>query len=136
MELFQLAILAYLLTYMKWNFYAVWDFRSWCDIAIMLDISRSTLYRQVEEAGFPLQGYSNITNGRLDMVVHEIKLAHPYDGEVMIAAHLCTRGVIVPRACLWDSIHCNNLHTLARSKELYHSAKDIPCGIPQWCLAH
>ncbi len=87
---------------------------TWCDVAVMLDVSRSTLYRRINEAGFPLRGCSNITNGQLDMVVQEIKIAHPADGEVMIGAHLRTRGVHVPRTRLRASIHRNDPHTLHR----------------------
>lgn len=71
---------------------------SWTDIAKLLNISRSTLYRRIELSGLPLQGYTTISDGDLDQLVHQLKTDHPNDGEVMIAAHLKSVEVHVPRS--------------------------------------
>ena len=78
---------------------------SWTDIAALLNISRSTLYRKIEESGLPLQGYSDLSNSELDRIVLQIKADHPNIGEVMMAAHLKSIGIHIPRSRLRASIH-------------------------------
>ena len=78
---------------------------TWTSIAEMLDVSRSTLYRRLEESGLALQGYSTIPDSQLDSLVREIKHNHPNDGEVLMAAHLRSREIHVPRVRLRASIH-------------------------------
>ena len=68
-------------------------------------ISRSTLYRRIAESGLPIQGYTDITDANLDSIIRELKQMHPNDGEVMMAAHLRTRTICIPRARLRASIH-------------------------------
>ncbi len=75
------------------------------NIAALLGISRSTLYRRMESYGLTLQGYSTYADDELDRIVHQIKTAHPNDGEVMVAAHMKSRGIHVPRARLRAAIH-------------------------------
>ena len=79
---------------------------SWTKIAQLLGVSRSTLYRRLEEEGISTSmTYTNIDNRQLDQLVLRIKLSHPYDGERLMAGHLTSQGVIIPRARLRDSIH-------------------------------
>ena len=78
---------------------------TWTDIARCLDVSRSTLYRRLDESSLPLQGYTDIPDATLDSLVRELKLSHPNDGEVMMAAHVRARGIHVTRSRLRASIH-------------------------------
>ena len=87
---------------------------SWTDIAKLLNISRSTLYRQIELSGLPLQGYTSISDGDLDQLVHQLKTDHPNDGKVMIAAYLKSVEVHVPRSRLRASIHRLDPHARDR----------------------
>ena len=73
------------------------------DIASLLDVSRSTLYRHMKEAG--IDKYTSIIDGELDRTVRSIKCDHPNDGEVMMQAHLLRVGVRVQRQRLRLSIH-------------------------------
>ena len=41
----------------------------------------------------------------MDKVIEEIKETHANDGEVLMAGHLVTRGLLVPRSRLRASIH-------------------------------
>lgn len=79
---------------------------SWTRIAKILEISRSTLYRRLEDEGLARQlTFTNITDNDLDREVERIKRMHPNDGERLMIGHLTQRNIIVPRAKLRASIH-------------------------------
>ena len=79
---------------------------SWTNVAKVLGISRSTLYRRLEEEGISREThYSDMSDSDLDSLVREIKRAHPNDGERLMIGHLSRYGVTVPRARLRGSIH-------------------------------
>lgn len=79
---------------------------TWTKIAQLLGVSRSTLYRRLEEEEISTSmTYTDIDDRELDQLVYRIKLAHPYDGERLLARHLISEGVMIPRARLRDSIH-------------------------------
>ena len=70
---------------------------SWSRIAEILGISRSTLYRRLQDEAIDrMLSYSEITNSQLDEVMTVIKLNHPNDGERMIIGHLHRLGVYLP----------------------------------------
>ncbi len=74
-------------------------------VANILGISRTTLYRRLKEHDRYISKYATITDNDLDNLVRRIKQGHPCDGEVMMAGHLHSLGVWVPRFCLRASIH-------------------------------
>ncbi len=79
---------------------------TWSDIAKMLGVSRSTLYRKVEEEGLrPSFSYTNITDAQLDQQIVHIKTDHPNDGERLMIGHLRYLGIYVPRSRIRASIH-------------------------------
>ena len=79
---------------------------TWTKIADILGISRSTLYRRLEQEGVDLTcTYSDISNTELDRIVESIKLAHPNDGERLMIGHLHRLGYKVPRSRVRASIH-------------------------------
>ena len=73
------------------------------DIAALLDVSRSTLYRHMKIAG--IEKYTDISDRHLDETVRRIKSDHPNDGEILMQAHLLRVGVRVPRQKLRSAIH-------------------------------
>ena len=78
---------------------------TWTKIADILGISRSTLYRRLDEEGISQHTtYTNITDAELDQKVIAVKNLHPNDGERMMISHLSRRGII-PRSRLRASIH-------------------------------
>ena len=91
-------------------------------ISKILGVSRSTIYRRLEENGRCVQKYSFISNDLLDVEVKRICQQYPRDGEVMITGHLAHRGIHVTRAKLRASIHrvdpqgvaSRSLHTIKR----------------------
>ena len=79
---------------------------SWTAVANILGISRSTLYRRLDDEGISRDiWYSDITDSDLDRIVQEIKSNHPNDGERLMIGHLSHRGIIVPRTRVRASIH-------------------------------
>ena len=54
----------------------------------------------MESSGLTLQGYSTCADDELDRIVNQIN-----DGEVMVAAHLKSRGIYIPRARLRAAIY-------------------------------
>ena len=79
---------------------------SWTRIAALLEISRSTLYRRLEEEGISLSTtFSNISDMDLDRVIQTIKADHPNDGERLIIGHLTRQNLILPRTRVRASIH-------------------------------
>jgi len=79
---------------------------SWTKIAELIGISRSTLYRRLEEEGINrLSTYTNITDSDLDRAVESIKQSHPNDGERLMIGHLHRLSITVPRSRLRSSIH-------------------------------
>ena len=53
---------------------------TWCQIAEILGVSRSTLYRRIEEEGLSRDLTYTITNAELDLQIEAIKKLHPNDG--------------------------------------------------------
>ena len=87
----------------------------WTKIALILGISRSTLYRRLNEEGISSDSYTELTSAELDEVVIDIKRDHPNDGEVLVNGHLLRLGIRVTRAKLRASIHhVDHDNTVAR----------------------
>ncbi len=71
----------------------------------ILGISRSTLYRRLDEEGISLATtYTDFSDARLDRVVVEMKRNHPNDGERLLLGHLSRVGICVQRVRLRASI--------------------------------
>ncbi|XP_019862005.1 PREDICTED: uncharacterized protein LOC109590546 [Amphimedon queenslandica] len=79
---------------------------TWEKIASILCVSRSTLYRRLQEVGLATAiTYSDITDQNLDRLIYTIKETHPNDGERLMLGHLSSYGIRVPRHRLRASIH-------------------------------
>ena len=57
---------------------------SWTKISQILGITRSTLYRRLQQYGIPSNLFTEISESDLVEIVHEIKKEHPTCGEVML----------------------------------------------------
>jgi len=82
---------------------------NWTDIATLLGVSRSTLYRRITTANLSIQNYSNMSDCELDSIVFQMKADHPNDGEVLLSGHLKSR-IFIQRSHLRASIHCVDPH--------------------------
>ena len=109
---------------------------SWTRIAEILGISRSTLYRRLEEDGLPQAiTFSSISDIELDAIVIRIKQIHPNDGERLIIGHLTRQNVVVPRSRVRASIHrvdpigTSQRRSITIRRRIYHSECPILSGI-------
>ena len=73
------------------------------EISKRLKISRSTLYRHLENTD--LVGYTDIRDRDLDDIIVSYKRIHPHDGERMLIGHLRSLNIHVQRWRIRESIH-------------------------------
>ncbi|XP_033121931.1 uncharacterized protein LOC117120942 [Anneissia japonica] len=73
-------------------------------IADHLQLSKRTIFRRLKDMGISARMYSDIDDGNLDEIVHDILLNHPNTGEVMMKGYLKHRGITVPRKDLRNSM--------------------------------
>lgn len=74
-----------------------WNGSSWGDLAMLLNVSRVTLYNHMRAEGrLTKRPYTDISNTNLDNVIREIVLLHPFAGAVIVSGHLASRGIKVP----------------------------------------
>lgn len=81
----------------------------------MLQVSRETLYRRLEEFGIDSCKFTPISEQDLDTALVRIKESHPSSGEVMIQGHLLHNDIKVPRDKLRAAIHgVDHTNTISR----------------------
>ncbi len=78
---------------------------SWTKIARIMEISRQTLYRRLENYGISMERFVDISSSQLDSVLEDVKAEHPNAGEVMLKGHLLQQGITIPREKLREAIH-------------------------------
>ena len=77
-----------------------------CQIADIPEVSRSTLYRRIQDEGLSLDlTFTNVTDNELDHHVEAIKRLYPNKGERLMIGHLRSLGIYVPQSLLGASIH-------------------------------
>ena len=96
-------------------------------IADILGISRSTLYRRLDEEGIcRMTSYTEIADTDLDRLIERAKRSHPDDGKRLLIGHLAQERIIVPRACVRASIRVDPINTELRSitvrRRVYYAA--------------
>ena len=94
---------------------------SWTKIAVLMGISRSTLYRRLTEAGISPNDRTHLSTRQLDDLIRSIKRNHPNDGEILMQGHLVRMGIRVTRQLLRNSIHrVDHANTVARGRSVVH----------------
>ena len=92
---------------------------SWTKISQILGISRSTLYRRLQQYGIPSNSFTEISESDLVEIVHEIKKEHPTCGEVMLQGHLLRKGIKIQRNKLRSAIHdTDHANTIRRRSDV------------------
>lgn len=75
------------------------------DIAKLLSVSESTIYRRMQIYSIAKQDFSRIDDNGLDQVLCEIIKDFPFSGEGILAQILKQKGIRVQRQRLRDSLH-------------------------------
>ena len=106
----------------------------WIKIATILEISRDTLYRRLEEAGVSPDDYTPLSDQQLDETIHSIKQDHPNDGEVLLQGHLLRQGIRIPRHTLRSAIHhVDHINIVARKRSVVqHRIYSVPHPTHIW----
>ena len=88
---------------------------TWTRIAAIMGLSRSTLYRRLQEAGIAPNDRTPLSNQQLDEIIQSIKLDDPNDCKVLMQGHLIRMGIKVTCELLRNSIHrVDHINTVAR----------------------
>ena len=109
---------------------------SWTKIAELMNISRSTLYRRLDEGvDHQLSTYSDISDRDLDEVIRSIKQSHPNDGERLLIGHLHRLDIKVPcvrvrAAAIHRTDHANTVARRSRVvRRRTYAVEGPPFGI-------
>ena len=74
------------------------------DIALLLSVSESTVYRRMAFYGIRKQGFTIISDQELDKEVERLTQEFPYCGESMLGKMLARKGIVVQRFRLRESL--------------------------------
>lgn len=77
---------------------------TWNEIAESLQVSRTTLWRCLNEAGYEIERFTDISDDELDGILRQLQRDHPNCGQQLLLGYLRQRGVIVQRRRLRESV--------------------------------
>ena len=77
---------------------------TWQQVADVLMISRTTLWRRLTDLGLPLSSYSDISDSELDAVMEILVNDFPTNGIVMMWGQLRSMNIVVTRQNVYDSL--------------------------------
>lgn len=88
---------------------------TWQEVAGVVGVSRTTLWRRLHKLGVPLEGYSDIDDDQLDELIREVQLNNPNIGVGMLQGHLKGLGKRVQRQRIRESVlRVNPMRALVR----------------------
>lgn len=81
---------------------------TWQEVADAVGVSRTTLWRRLQEQNVTISSYTDISDADLDEMVKSIQHNFPNAGLVMVQGHLQSMGVHVQRRRLRQSVARND----------------------------
>ena len=107
---------------------------TWNDVAEVLMISRTTLWRRLREMNFPLSSYSDISDSELDAVVSLLVERFPQNGIVMMWGHLKSINILVSRQKVTESLTrvAPELTRFRRSNSISRRVYSVPSPNYMW----
>ena len=77
---------------------------TWSDIAGTLQVSRTTLWRRLNEANYEIKRFTDISDDELDSILQELQRNHPNCGQQLLQGYLRQRSITVQRRRLRESV--------------------------------
>lgn len=81
---------------------------TWTDIALILGVSRMTIFRRRQEFGMLDDATNIIDDTQLRLLLSDLRKSSPHLGEVMVMGHLRSLGYNVPRARVRNAIRATD----------------------------
>jgi hypothetical protein len=109
---------------------------TWQQVANVLMVSRSTLWRRFTEMGLPMNYYTDITDSELDGVIEIMVRDFPRNGIVMLWGQLKSMNIIVTRQRVTESLMrvSPQLVQLRRSRAITRRVYNV--RLPNFFMAH
>ena len=70
---------------------------TWDEVASVLGLSRSTIWRRLRNIGIQFDKYTDISDSQLDDAVKRVQQQHPNVGQVMLQGFLKQQGICIQR---------------------------------------
>ncbi len=86
-------------------------------IAEQLNVSRTVVYKTINEYGISYERFSGISQTEIEKEVEGVKNNHPNSGEVMIQGHLASKGLHIQREKVRKAIHVVNPEGVEERKQ-------------------
>ena len=108
---------------------------TWIQVAGALQVSRTTLWRRLRDAGYQMKKYTEICDDELDSIIAQIQRENPNCGQQLMYGYLRNRGVHVQRHRLresvvridplrrlvrWQQVVARRSYSVKRSNSLWH----------------
>ena len=107
---------------------------TWAEVADVLLISRTTLWRRLAELGIPLSSYSDISDAELDGVMELLVKDFPQNGIVLMWGQLRSMNIFVTRQKVHDSLTRVSPHFVhhRRSSTISRRVYSVPSSNALW----
>ena len=107
---------------------------SWEEIADVMMISRTTLWRRLKELGITTGQYADISEAELDSIMSTLVRNFPNSGITMMWGHLRSMSIHVPRRKVSESLHrVNPISVLIRQcTTVSRRAYSVPAPNSLW----
>ena len=108
---------------------------TWNQVARAMQVSRTTLWRRLRDAGYQIKKYTEICDDELDSVIAQIQRENPNCGQQLMYGYLKDRGVHIQRHRLresvvridplrrlvrWQQVVARRSYSVKRSNSLWH----------------